>query len=204
MRECLSQLTIKTTKDSEFVRNLTALSLGINKLKTTLVPAVEKSLDTGVTAIIKTVAKLVQAKPATFSPTVNESQHTLQKRIDGIDEYTGNNINGQLESKKCAAANICKHLELTPTLTDISRLGNFDKDKFRPSTMLVKFHNSWDVRKIFSKRSQLKTLTKKVYLPHSMKASYQKMVKACWLKRRELENTGVNPSRLKFGHWNCC
>ena len=153
---------------------------------------------------LEMVAKLVQAKPPNLCPTVNESQHTLQKRIDGIDEYTGNNINGQLESKKCAAANICKHLELTPTLTDISRLGKFDKDKFRTSTMLVSFHNSWDVKKTFSKRSQLKTLTKKVYLPHSLKASDQKMVKACLLKRRELENTGVNPSRLKFVHWICC
>ena len=102
-----------------------------------MVSAVEKSLDTGVTAITKTVEKLDQLKPPNPSPTVHDSQHTLQLRIDGIEEYTGNSISDHLESEQWAAANIFKHLDVTPTITDVSRLVKFDKDKLRPLTMLV-------------------------------------------------------------------
>ena len=104
LRECLSQLKIQQTKETDFVRSLTALSSGIHKLKTTLVSAVEKSFDTGVAAITETVEKLDQLKPPNPSPTVHDSQHTLQLRIDGIEEYTENSISDHLESEKWAAA----------------------------------------------------------------------------------------------------
>ena len=83
-------------------------------------------------------------------------------------------------------------------IRDSFRMGRYDTKSTRPHPILVHFQSVWDVRKLFSSLSKLKSYTGKIFIAAAL-SSADRVVEKPLLKRRyDLIATGVSKSDIKI------
>ena len=135
--------------------------------------------------------------PAPLRQPMESHQHQI--RINGILESDSKIRTEVLNYQSGEFNKVMKFLGEVPTITDIKRLGRPSPDNNRPGTLLITFHNPWDVRKVLAKAATLKEYKeRKVFISKSMNRDERQIEDQLLKKRRELINNNVNPRAIKI------
>ena len=103
--------------------------------------------------------------PAPLRQPMESHQHQI--RINGIPESDSKNRTEVLNYQSEEFNKVMKFLGEDPTITDMKRLGRPSPDNNRPRTLLITFHKSWDVRKVWKTDFILQAISSTIILHFS-------------------------------------
>ena len=128
----------------------------------------------------------------------------FQLKIDNLAEANveqvspGNRASAILNHEMDAVNEVLTHLEESPQIMDIKRLGKFVRNKERPRAVILTLSSAWDVRKILSKAPKMKNFHKPIFI-NRMLSPEEKLIENRILQiRRDLLNQGTERSLIKI------
>ena len=128
----------------------------------------------------------------------------FQLKIDNLAEANVEQVSPEnrasaiLNHEMDAVSEVLTHLEESPQIMDIKRLGKFERNKQRPRAVILTLSSAWDVRKILSKAPKLKNFHKPIFINRMLSPEEKLKENRILQIRRDLLNQGTERSSIKI------
>ena len=117
-------------------------------------------------------------------------------RLRGIPEMDSENARERLEDDTAQVADILSFLQIECPITDLKRIGPFDKDKTR--TIVIKLANEHQKRLVLLSAHKLAKYKQKLYLSKELTQEEQTLENKALKLRRELIDKGTQANLLRI------
>ena len=97
-----------------------------------------------------------------------------------------------------AVNEVLSHLEESPQIMDIKRLGKIVRNKERPRAVILTLSSAWDVRKILSTAPKMKNFHKPIFINRMLSPEETLNENRILQIRRDLLNPGTERSSIKI------
>ena len=128
----------------------------------------------------------------------------FQLKIDNLAEANVEQVSPEnqasaiLNHEMDAVNEVLTHLEESPQIMDIKRLGTFVRNKERPRAVILTLPSAWDVRKILSKAPKMKNFHKPIFINRMLSPEEKLNENRILQIRRDLLNQGTERSLIKI------
>ena len=128
----------------------------------------------------------------------------FQLKIDNLAEANVEQVSPEnrsyaiLNHEMDAVNEVLTHLEESPQIKDIKRLGKFVRNKERPRAVILTLSSAWDVRKILSKAPKMKNFHKPIFIKRMLSPEENLNENRILQIRRDLLNQGTERSLIKI------
>lgn len=177
----------KQEEDSTILQNLTK---EIESIKASVTQMNDKIEASSKTPVIRPDVPLSVPRP------MMQTRPPDGIRIRGIPESNSRNERERKEHDLQAINEILVHLNVSPSVSDINRMGKFENGKSR--TVLLRVQNPWEKRLILSSAAKLKNFRIPIYISRELSHSEHEIEKILLKKRKDLIDEGADRKDLSI------